>query len=374
MEKDMSAQTQYFNKLNYTMANEDTALEAAMVEQLRPASILSVCGSGGRSLPLALAGAKRLVCSDLAKEQLWLAELRESLFRSVSREDFLKFFGYPPFAATTGVERERIFSKLTLSAEAKAFFIELFKEKNWETLLYDGKWERTFSKISDLVRKFTGHAASDLFEFKDLPSQSAFWTEVFPKLRWTGVLLFVGNASFFNALLYKGHFVRKNIPENHFSFYKGAYDRIYKRTLARENFFAQMSFLGGIKYPEGVPFEARPEAFDLIKAGLSQCHVSYACEDINTLLKSGREKFDFVSYSDVPSYFQGETERNFLQDARASLNPGSVVVLRHYLRVPEMMNLEGFVDITAEWSREIALERTQMYIVQVLKFQGDRRS
>lgn len=370
----MTAQTQYFNKLNYTMANEDTALEGAMVAQLKPASILSVCGSGGRSIPLALAGAKRLVCSDLAQEQLWLAELRESLFRTVGREDFLKFFGYPPFAATTGSEREKIFSRLPLSPEAKSFFGEFFKAKNWETLLYDGKWERTFSKISALVRKFTGHAASDLFEYKDLQSQSAFWTQVFPKLRWNGVLLFVGNASFFNALLYKGHFVRKNIPENHFSFYKTAYDRIYRRTLARENFFAQMSFLGGIKFSEGVPFEARPEAYDLIKSGLKACRVSYAREDINSLLKSGREKFDFVSYSDVPSYFQGETERDFLQWARASLNPGAVVVLRHYLRVPENMNLAGFVDITHEWSSEISRERTQMYIVQVLRFDGARPS
>ncbi|MEO5666835.1 MAG: DUF3419 family protein [Bdellovibrionota bacterium] len=370
----MSAQTQYFNKLNYTMANEDTGLEGAMVERLKPRSILSVCGSGGRSLPLALCSPERLVCTDLAQEQLWLAELREALFRSVSRDDFLKFFGYPPFDGCPVEKRKLIFESLKISSDARAFFFALFESKNWESLLYDGKWERTFAKISKLVAKATGRASKELFHFRDLESQTHFWTKVFPKFRWKAVLLVVGNASFFNALLYKGHFVKKNIPENHFEFYRGAYDRIYRRTLARENFFAQMSYLGSVKYPEGVPFEAHQEAFTKIKAGLSHCKVTYAQEDINALLKSGREKFDFVSYSDVPSYFSDESEREFLQWAKVSLNPGAVVVLRHYLRVPEKMNLDGFEDVTHDWTQEIASEKTQMYKIQVLKFQGALRA
>jgi S-adenosylmethionine-diacylglycerol 3-amino-3-carboxypropyl transferase len=363
----MTAQTQYFNKLNYTMANEDTGLEGAMVKKLRPKSILAVCGSGGRSIPLALAGAARIVCSDLAREQLFLAQLRERLYRHVSRDEFLKFFGYPPFEETFGEERRRIFEKIELSADAKAFFTELFAAKGWASLLYDGKWERTFAKISKIVETGTGRASSEIFGYRDLQSQARYWNTIFPKIRWSLVLSIVGNASFFNALLYKGHFVKKNIPESHYAFYKGAYDRIYRRTVARENFFAQMSFLGGVRFPEGVPFEAQAEVYDAVKRGLEHCQVVYAQEDINALLKSGREKFDFVSYSDVPSYFEGEAEREFLQWARASLNPGAVVVIRHYLRIPEGLRLDGFEDVTAEWEQEISVEKTQMYKVQVLR-------
>lgn len=364
----MSAQTQYFNKLNYTMANEDTGFEAAVVARTQPKSILSVCGSGGRSLPLATSGPERIICTDLAVEQLWLAALREAMFRAFSREEFLKFFGYPPFESTSAAERKKLFESLKLTPEVKSFFDGLFGAQNWGTLLYNGKWERTFQKISKLVRTLTGSASQDLFECKTLDEQREYWLRRFPPFRWTAALLVVGNASFFNALLYKGHFVKKNIPENHFAFYKNAYDRIYCHTLARENYFAQMSFLGEVKYPEGVPFEAQPVPYDTIKAGLKNCQVIYAQEDINTLLKSGREKFDFVSYSDVPSYFEGESEREFLQWARPSLNCGCVVVLRHYLRVPERMNLAGFQDITTEWTAQISIEKTQMYKIQVLRY------
>ncbi|NRA45583.1 MAG: DUF3419 family protein [Oligoflexales bacterium] len=70
----------YFSKLNYTVANEDSRLEYQMVRSLKPDRVLSVCGSGGRSLPLAAHTQKTLVCCDLAQEQLLLAKHRKASY------------------------------------------------------------------------------------------------------------------------------------------------------------------------------------------------------------------------------------------------------------------------------------------------------
>jgi S-adenosylmethionine-diacylglycerol 3-amino-3-carboxypropyl transferase len=42
----------YFTGLNYTLGNEDTSVEIGLVAKFKPKSIFSVCGSGGRALPL----------------------------------------------------------------------------------------------------------------------------------------------------------------------------------------------------------------------------------------------------------------------------------------------------------------------------------
>lgn len=364
----MTAQTEYFNKLNYSLANEDTTLEGILVERLRPKKILTVCGSGGRSIPLALCAPEKIVCSDLAQEQLWLAEMRLELFRKLDRNEFLIFFGLPPYDKQTQAGlRKEIFEKLTLSPPVKEFFTHFFNETHWEALTYKGKWEKTFQKISSLVRFFIGDHSKKIFEFTDIADQKRYWNEDFPKFRWTLALMTVGNASFFNALLYKGHFAKKNIPESHFDFYKAAYGRIFETTLARENFFAQLSFLGQVTYPEGVPFEANPAYFQKIKDGIKQTKFEFRKEDINSIIKKGTDIFDFVSYSDVPSYFSGETEKEFLQWARPGLAPNARVVLRHYLRVPENMNLSGFVDETSSWTQLVNQEKTQMYKIQILR-------
>ena len=68
----------YFNDLNYSLANEDTRLELDLCKTYKPKAILSICGSGGRFLPLLAAGTpKKIVALDLAPQQLHLAEMRK---------------------------------------------------------------------------------------------------------------------------------------------------------------------------------------------------------------------------------------------------------------------------------------------------------
>jgi S-adenosylmethionine-diacylglycerol 3-amino-3-carboxypropyl transferase len=361
----------YFKSLNYSLANEDTWPEVRLMRKWRPKKILSVAGSGGRSLPLLVGNPSELHVIDLSEQQLWLGSLREETIRKCAHEDFLLFWGYPPYEGVAYHRRRReIFFSLDLSSDAKKYFSSLFEELGWDSILYEGKWEKTFNKFSYVTRALMGpKLLRESLSCLTPEEQKNFFNEHFPQKRWDMVFKILGNATVFNALLYKGHFVKKNVPESHFQYYKSAFERIFGQTLLRANFFAQLCFFGKIVTREAIPVEGDKEVFESMKAWLLKNKTRSWQGNILELLPKENALFnlDFFSFSDVPSYFEGETERNFLQMIRPNLSIGGVVIVRNYLRLPENTDLTGLQDISEEVAEAFHDEKVQMYMVRAYR-------
>src|SRR6185312_13405629 len=109
----------YFNRLNYTLANEDTSLELGLLPEGVP-HLMSVAGSGGRVLPLLAKFPKKVTCVDLSLEQLYLTELRFESLRALDHAEFLAFWGYPP-SASEPHERRKLFQRIQLRPDSKEF-------------------------------------------------------------------------------------------------------------------------------------------------------------------------------------------------------------------------------------------------------------
>lgn len=362
----------YFNELNYSLSNEDTTFEYELSKILKPKKVLSIAGSGGRAFPMLHEGLSDLYLVDVSTEQLYLCELRESTMRSLSFHDWMRFWGYPPYGkADYAHKRKEIFDSLELSSAARTYFISLYNSLNWETILYEGKWEKTFMALSRVLRTVMGKNYDEIFHHHDLSSQLKFYENDFPMKTWRFILFILGNKAVFNALLYKGDFIKKNSPETHFEYYFNAFDRLFRTRLARESFFLHLCFHGEINHEDGNPVEAKEEVFNQMKSALaSGSRIHYENRDListtNSLNGAGLE---LLSLSDVPSYFSGDLERDFLSLIRASLAPGAVVVLRYYLRSAEA-NESGFVDVSSRYSELSARELVQMYKIKVLQFEG----
>lgn len=350
------------------MANEDTRLEVALLSK-KPEHIISVCGSGGRVLPLLASAPKEVTLVDLSQEQLYLAELRFATLRQLNYEEFLTFWGYPPRSASAK-ERQTMFTELDLSQEAQDYLASLFAENNWESILYLGKWERTIAKLAKANRLLTRDAGIGLFGNLSTEEQERYLNKRFPRKAWLAVVALLGNAGVFNALIYKGHFPKKNIPGTFFSFYRDTLDRCFNQGLVRENFFLQLLFFGKIIFQEGVTAEADPTIFAAAKAGIKKCKVNFVKNNIIDTIAEAKRPADFVSLSDVPSYFSGATERQFLQKIKSGLADDAMVVLRHYLHVPEQCDRRGYKDVTNSFKAAIAAEKVQVYKVEVLKRTG----
>lgn len=361
----------YFKSLNYSLANEDTWPEVRLMRRWKPKKILSVAGSGGRSLPLLTGNPESLHVVDLSEEQLWLGSLREEAIRKCSHEDYLLFWGYPPFEGMIYVRRRReIFETLDLRPEARKYFEQLFQSVSWNAILYEGKWEKTFHKFSYVTRALMGTGIlKEILTSLNTQEQQRFFQEKFPKKRWDLVFKILGNATVFNALLYKGHFVKKNVPETHFEYYKNAFGRIFGQTLLRGNFFAQLCFFGKIISKEAIPVEGDVAVFSEMKKWLLSHQTHSHQGNILELIpaKSELSGIDFLSFSDVPSYFEGETEKRYLQIVRPKISVGGVVLVRNYLRLPESPDLSGYEDITHEVEEDFRDEKVQMYMIKAYR-------
>ncbi len=365
----------YFSKLNYTLANEDTSLELGIVERIKPRTSLTVCGSGGRALPLLKGTSDALVLCDLSPDQLLLAKLRLQVIKSVSFRDFLLFFGFPPYDASENRPMRRtIFERLDLDHATRQYFTEHFGACDYESILYHGKWERTFVSVPKLVRRFVGSRYDEVFSFTDLESQRRYFDQVLSQNKWLFVPRLVlkafGNAAFFNTVLYKGHFAKKNVPQSHYDYYRTGYRKLFFQGLCRENFFLQLTFLGRLIYPEGNPTEAMEPVFDAMKQKAGSVKIEFVNQDLLSFGEGSPEKFDFVSLSDVPSYFSNTVEKNYLQRLARALNKDALVVVRCYLRIPEGTDLAGYDDVTEEFTDLVQAEKTQLYYTFIYRYRG----
>lgn len=352
------------------MANEDTTLERAVVKKLESRNILSVCGSGARALALLNSNTQRLHCVDLSSQQLSLARLRLALIKKLELQEYQKFWGYAPYSPKDNrALRKEILLSLEADEEDRKLWNNLHENSEWESLLYKGKWESSFAFFGKLTQALFGHKALDFFQFTDLDAQREYLRKSFPRKRWNSLVRVIGNRATFNALLYKGDFIQKNVEQSYFDYYSSAFERLFTGSLVRENFFLQLCMLGAIRFPEGNIIEAHSECYADMKSNASSCEIEFYQEDIINRarkLQETEEKYDYVSISDVPSYFSGETEKNFLQEIKPSMSKGGVVLVRSYLRVPDA-DRSGFKDISSEFQNEIALEKTQMYQVEILQ-------
>lgn len=356
----------YFTGLNYTLGNEDTGLEVAMIKSLKSKHILSIAGCGSRALPLMAHGAETLTCVDVASAQLALTRLRLGCYKTLSHDEFLIFWGFPPYAAYDYKKaRRELFDKIELSSSDRTFFAPIFEAAQWNSILLTGKWERTFQTLSKGLRLLMGKDYAKLLSFEDLTSQTHYYENDFPTKRWQAVLFLLGNKPVFNALLYKGDFIKKNVPETHFDYYQDAFDRLFRNGRARDSFFAHLCFHGELAHADGNTIEAIKENYEGVVKTLKNGGVVETIEkDLLSAAKDLKHPADFVSLSDVPSYFTGELEKNFAQDLKPHLATGAIVVLRSYLRIPEA-DWSGYEEVTMRYSSEIAKEKVQMYRIQV---------
>lgn len=356
----------YFAQLNYTLANEDTSLELGVLPE-DPGHVCSIASSGSRVLPLFAKGPRRMTCVDISPVQLKLTELRIESARQLEHGEFLAFWGYPPRQHTTPAARQALFQGLELRPELEAFWREWFTAQSWGSVLYHGRWEGTFRRLSQVVRRVAGRRAVELFRPTTLAEARDFVRQRFPRRRWLLCVLFLGNAKVFNALLYKRSFPQKNLGQSFFSFYRDTFDRLFAQGPARESFFLQLMILGELRFPEGNPIECQPELFARIKAGIEGAEIDYREVDLTDPAIELAEPVDFLSFSDVPSYFSGELERDYLQRLREKLAPGGRVVLRYYIHVPEGTRREGFEDLRDDYRDLIEAEKVGVYSFDILR-------
>lgn len=352
----------YFSKLNYTLANEDSGFERAIVPEFAK-NILCVCGSGSRVLPLFTKSIESMTIVDLVDEQLWLAELRVEALRKLSREDFLELFGYTNFSGSEK-KRNEIIDDLRLNSDAKKFWIDHFKRTK-EPLIYQGKWEKSFAKIAKINSLVTGSKGAKLFDLEGEDYYN-YLEQEFPWKKWSLVLALLGNASFFNALLYKGEFPRANYPGSSYAFYSERFRKLFNQAPANHNYLLQLLFFGAIKNLKGLPTEVEEVIYLEAQQKARETSVEYRKGDVIRVSAELGNSIDFLSFSDVPSYYKGTFGRDYLQAIKNNISIDGMVVVRYYQYIPWRCDTTDYINLTGNFKEQIEKERTQVYDIDIL--------
>lgn len=355
----------YFHSLNYTIGNEDTSLElAVMPEGIQHAFV--VAGSGSRVIPLLSKSPKYITCVDSSQEQLSLAELRIASLNMLDHQNFLAFWGYPQHLMTPN-ERASVFESLELSHQARKDAELLFRKHNWGPLLYVGRWEQTIRKLSKINRWIVGNKGLGIFSCQTKAEQENYLKEKFPQRAWTFSVFLLGNAAVFNTLLYKGSFPQKNIPKATHTFYLERFRYLFEQDIARKNYFLQLLFFGRLQFPDALPIECDPNIFSKAKRSLQNAKLIYICGDVIEEAKHATTPIDFLSLSDVPSYLRPPREQEFLQEIKNNISTRGIIVNRYYLRIPANLKTYGYQEITDNYKEAISKEKIQMYSFGIYK-------
>ncbi len=355
----------YFNKLNYTLSNEDPGLELGILPEGCP-HVLAIAGSGARVLPLFAKHPEVLSCVDASTAQLALTQLRIESLRSLSHREFLSFWGYPG-EAMSPPDRKEIFQLCELTPDFRKLLLPCFEEVAWESILYQGSWEKTIIGFSRHIQRLMGASLEKFFLCRTLDEVHDFLLTAFPARRWKLILSLLANANTFNALLYDGSFPKRNIPESYFRWYANGFERLFKLSPARENYLLQLVMLGRVAFPEGMPLEAHPELFHSMKSGIEKAEIRYSAGNVLDVSSSLAAPVDFLSFSDVPSYFAGEQERSFLQRLKPSLGDKAILAIRYFFHLPEKLDSSGFENVTAAHRERIEKDKTPFYRVEILE-------
>jgi S-adenosylmethionine-diacylglycerol 3-amino-3-carboxypropyl transferase len=356
----------YFNKLNYTLANEDTSVELAVLPS-RVEHAVVVASSGARVVPLLAREPRLLTCVDVSPAQLSLTRLRLAAVRALDHESYLALLGYPCASARvmSASDRKACFWALALPDEDRQRLLPFFEHVAWDAIAYSGTWEHTMRSISGAVRRVLGHHVQRFFSPATLGEHLRYLARDFPLCRWRLLILALGNAAALNALLYKGQHPRKNIPESYYRFYRRGFQRLFEQSRPQENFFLQMLFLGRLEHHEGLPLEADASVFAAAKSALARTELRFQIGDVIELIRTGGTRFDFLSLSDTPSYYPAVRAHDFLQEIKSAASPAARVVPRYYFRVPARLDTSGWARMTDDYRQLIEREKTQIYRIDV---------
>jgi S-adenosylmethionine-diacylglycerol 3-amino-3-carboxypropyl transferase len=346
---------QFTKKVNYSSCNEDTRSELKALRITREDIVLSISGSGARSLDLLVSRPKKVISIDMNPLQNYLLELKIAAIKNLPYGEFLGFLG-----VRESRMRLSIYDGLRsdLSSEAKEYWDGQFKALK-RGILYQGRWERYFRTLSLIVKLFRGEKIKKLFTFTDLEEQMEFCLTKWNTKGWRKFIQIVCHRFFWKYVFQDPGFYRF-VPE---SFPVGNYiydcmSRTLETYLAKENHF--FSLLVHNKYVnEGsLPLHLQEKHYPKLKKNVSRIEI--VTDSLQNYLRKLPEKsIHKFSLSDISSYTSEEDYLSILESCVRAAAPDALFCLRHFLvkrKIPQA--LEHKFQVLNGLGKE--LERTDM--------------
>ena len=316
--------------LLYTTCDEDSASELRALEIAPGDEVVSITGSGCRSLALLAASPARVVSVDANPLQSHLLELKVAGIRAFDRGVFLGFAGVTDCGPD---ERSRLYEEIRggLSDDAREFW-DLNRrviERGW---IYSGAHETFYRRlIGPMIRVLRPRRTRQLFAFDDLEKQSRFYREKWDHAGWRLAVRLLAQPLSMRLLLGDpSYFAHVSRDEGFAKYLLGRLRNVFDQHLARDNDVFQLYVLGRYPDPDVVPLYLAPGTYDVVRANIDRIEVHTAPID-SFLADLPTASVDRLSLSDISGWIPESGFDQILSDAVGACRPGGRVVYRNFL-------------------------------------------
>lgn len=315
----------FFETLNYSSVNEDWRTEAAAL-QLRPSDhVLCVTGSGARPLDLLALGPERVTAIECNPAQAALLRLKMAALQALTFDEYAAFLGLTPAEPKW---RLSVLARLAPELEQCAVFWQRQRASVAKGVLYAGRWERHYRRVSRLARLVRPQRIHALFECSDLQSQRVllashwdtwWWRKTYDVLCSPIVarVLFGDPAFYAHVRVTVGRFIYERMLAS------------LRHTLARENFMVSLALRGTLT-PLDLPPHLTRDGARTIRERLTRLELVTG-NVVEHLQAEEPPHYSRFSLSDVPSFLtQTQFERLLDGVVRAGM-PGARFCIRQFL-------------------------------------------
>lgn len=318
----------------YSTCDEDSDSEMRALDVSPGEDVLSVTGSGCRSLSLMASDPRSLVSVDTAPGQNYLLEVKLAAIRHFEYDSLLALLGIDPCP-----DRWRLFSELegTVSHDAFRYFSRHRREVE-AGLVMSGRHEKFYRRIvAPGMRVLYGRALRDLFSAPTMEEQRAIYRRRIDGVLWRSLVRYGFSERVLKTVLNDpGYRITIDVDS------VGGYvlERVHHTFLnhpAKDNHWLAFTFLGRYPDRETLPHYLLRENYEAIRAARTK--VEAVTENlIDYMAKVPEGSLDKFSLSDVTSCIDQRGFDQIMRHIARTGRPGGRVCYRNFLakhQVPE---------------------------------------
>ncbi|AIC93130.1 DUF3419 family protein [Shouchella lehensis] len=314
--------------LLYTTSDEDSDSEIRALDIQNEDVVLSVTGSGCRSLALLIKEPSKLISIDANPYQNFLLELKMAAIKHFEREDCLAFFGI-----TESENRREMFQQVKedLSEQAQTFWLRHI-EKIEKGFIYLGKHEMFYKKyMGSFLFRFRRKQFKELLACETIEQQRDYFDKNWNNFLWKRAVKLLSQRVFFEKFLGDPSYF--NQVKKDFSigdYLLSRFEHTFKHHLVQENHFLTFLFCGHYINDKGLPVYLLKENYDIIKRNLHR--VEIVTDRIDPYLASLPERaIDKYSLSDISGWIPLEEFRFILEDVKRTMSENGRLCYRNFL-------------------------------------------
>jgi S-adenosylmethionine-diacylglycerol 3-amino-3-carboxypropyl transferase len=317
----------------YTAADEDNESELEGLGEAAKGSVVSITGSGCRSLSLLVARPEELISVDANPLQNYLLELKATSLLRLEHPETLAFLGVGEDPDRWRTYRTAL--RDSLSPGAREFW-DLNQRAIERGVLYTGAHETHFRRTMRLVLAPRRSLVDELFSIERLEDQRRFYHERWNSWWWRLCIEQGIRPAFYRLTLpdpsYTAHV---EIPGSSPGRYiHGRFEHTLTSHLARDNHVLSWMLLG--RYSStALPLYLRPEHHETIKQSLEAMRIETAPIG-DFLAQIPDQAFDAYSLSDISGWTSVAEFDRILDHATRSARPGARFCYRNFFTKREI--------------------------------------